>query len=147
MYPCHSATHICTYIVNDMYTQFWLAQGLTSERDNEDKDIMTIQGNISPFQLLLSKRIKWLSAVWTSDILILHKNTYSLQYKAKSNLYNNWNEIIKLQYQQQKQYHSRIKIMKRHKNQFCWMHVILQNGFHLQRQSWISTQIGQWNCT
>jgi len=108
---------------------------------------MTIQGNISPFQLLLSKRIKWLSAVWTSDILILHKNTYSLQYKAKSNLYNNWNEIIKLQYQQQKQYHSRIKIMKRHKNQFCWMHVILQNGFHLQRQSWISTQIGQWNCT
>jgi len=25
--------------------------------------------------------------------------------------------------------------MKRQKNQFCWMHVMLQDGFHLQRES------------
>ena len=48
---------------------------MTSEIDNEDEDIMTVQGNISPIHLLLSKRIKLLSAVRTSDIQILHKHT------------------------------------------------------------------------
>jgi len=37
--------------------------------------------------------------------------------------------------------------MKRYKNQFSWLHVTLQDGFHLQRESWISTQTGHWNCT
>jgi len=227
-YPCHSVTHICIYKVNNMHTQFWLAQGLMSERDKEDEDIMTVQGNISPILLLLllllllplalqptvgfgllnnilpffpiyhhlspssqSQHLKisfyflfpsfpgsspsscpfqFLGEDLFGHPILLHSlraindyqqyelltywsytnihyYTHSLQYKAKSNLYNNWYEIIKLQYQQQRQYHSRIKIMKRHKNQFCWMHIILQDVFHLQTESWISTQIGQWNCT